>query len=202
MTASRLEHVSAVQVSSISIRRRGMGYKAHHIHNLCKLYFIGIGRVTKGLLLPLGVSQCDLVEPSPRLISSAPDYLGDQSAKCRYFCKGLQDFEPMEQSYDIIWIQWVIGYLTDDDLVEFLKRCAVSLRRGGVVVVKDNTCEQEAFIVDRDDGSSTRSFPYILAIAELAGFRVVYQRFQGDFPTNIFPVPIIALEPRAFGGFS
>ena len=81
MTASRLEHVSAVQVSSISIRRRGMGYKAHHIHNLCKLYFIGIGRVTKGLLLPLGVSQCDLVEPSPRLISSAPDYLGDQSAK-------------------------------------------------------------------------------------------------------------------------
>lgn len=160
---------------------------------------IGIGRVTKGLLLPLGVTHCDLVEPSPRLISSAPDYLGDNSAKCRYFCKGLQDFEPKEHTYDIIWIQWVIGYLTDDDLVDFLKRCAVALRRGGVVVIKDNTCEQEAFIVDRDDASSTRSFPYILAIAELAGLRVVYQRFQEDFPTNIFPVPIIALEPRLSG---
>jgi protein N-terminal methyltransferase len=108
----------------------------------------------------------------------------------------------MERAYDIIWIQWVIGYLTDDDLVDFLKRCALSLRRGGVVIVKDNTCEQEAFIVDRDDGSSTRSLPYILAIAELAGYRVVYLRFQEDFPSSIFPVPIIALEPRAFGDSS
>jgi len=137
------------------------------------------------------------VEPSPRLISSAPDYLGDQySSKCRYFCKGLQDFEPKEDSYDIIWIQWVIGYLTDDDLVDFLKRCSVGLRKGGVLALKDNTCEQEAFIIDRDDASSTRSLPYILAIAELAGFRVVYQEFQEDFPDNIFPVPIIALEPK------
>jgi hypothetical protein len=69
-----------------------------------------------------------------------------------------------------------------------------------VVVIKDNTCEQEAFIVDRDDASSTRSFPYILAVAELAGFRVVYQRFQENFPANIFPVPILALEPRVCGG--
>ena len=122
---------------------------------------LGIGRVSKGLLLPLGLTQCDLVEPSPRLISAATEYLGDDAAKCRYFCKGLQDFTPIEQSYDIIWMQWMIGYLTDDDLVAFLKRCAVGLRRGGVVVIKDNTCEQEAFIVDRDDASSTRSLPYI-----------------------------------------
>ena len=158
---------------------------------------IGIGRVSKGLLLPLGISQCDLVEPSPRLISSAPDYLGDKhSNNCRYFCMGLQDFQPKEQSYDIIWIQWVIGYLQDEDLVSFLKRCAGGLRKGGVIVIKDNTCEQEAFIVDRDDASATRSFPYVLAIAELAGLRVVYQRFQEDFPSSIFPVPIIALESK------
>mmetsp|Transcript_24342 Transcript_24342/g.50988 ORF Transcript_24342/g.50988 Transcript_24342/m.50988 type:complete len:304 (-) Transcript_24342:8-919(-) len=157
----------------------------------------GIGRVSKGLLLPLGITQCDLVEPSPRLISSAPDYLGDQySSQCRYFCTGLQEFTPKPDYYDIIWIQWVIGYLTDDDLVDFLKRCAKGLRKGGVVVIKDNTCESEAFVVARDDGSATRSFPYILAIAELAGFRVVYQRFQEDFPDSIFPVPIIALAPK------
>ena len=90
----------------------------------------------------------------------------------------------------------MIGYLTDDDLVSFLKRCVVGLREGGVVVIKDNTCESEAFIVDRDDASSTRSCPYILAIAELAGLRVVYQRIQEDFPQSIFPVPIIALEPK------
>ena len=168
--------------------------------SLCALtnYLIGlgIGRVSKGLLLPLGITQCDLVEPSPRLISSAPEYIGQQSSKCRYFCTGLQDFEPTEQFYDIIWIQWVIGYLTDDDLIHFLNRCAISLRHGGVVVIKDNTCEEEAFVVDRDDASCTRSYPYILAIAELAGLRVVHQRFQEDFPSGNFPVPIIAFEPK------
>lgn len=155
----------------------------------------GIGRVSKGLLLPLGISQCDLVEPSPRLISSAPDYLGECASKCRFFCTGLQDFQPKADSYDIIWMQWMIGYLTDDDLVEFLKRCVTALRKGGIVVVKDNTCEKEAFVVDRADASTTRSLPYIIAIAELAGLRVVYQRYQEGFPTDIFPVPMIALAP-------
>jgi len=158
----------------------------------------GIGRVTKGLLLPLGLSQCDLIEPSPRLLSSAPAYLGDTySSQCRFFCTGLQDFEPRPNTYDIIWIQWVIGYLTDDDLVEFLKRCALALKSGGgVVVIKDNTCEEEAFIVDRDDASVVRSLPYVLGLVELAGMRVVYQRYQEGFPESIFPVPIIALKPK------
>ena len=155
----------------------------------------GIGRVTKGLLLPLGISQCDLVEPSPRLISSAPDYLGVSASQCRFFCTGLQDFQPSADSYDIIWMQWMIIYLTDDDLVDFLKRCVVALRKGGVVVIKDNTCSQEAFVVDRDDSSATRSLPYIIAIAELAGLSVIHQQLQEGFPADIFPVPMIALAP-------
>eukprot|EP00984_Skeletonema_dohrnii_P033059 scaffold28506_cov78-Skeletonema_dohrnii-CCMP3373.AAC.1 len=153
----------------------------------------GIGRVSKGLLLPLGISQCDLIEPSPRLISSAPEYLGSSASKCRFFCTGLQDFQPKADSYDIIWMQWMIGYLTDDDLVQFLKRCVPALRKGGIVVVKDNTCSQEAFVVDRDDASTTRSLPYIIAIAELAGLHVVHQQLQEGFPADIFPVPMVAL---------
>lgn len=156
----------------------------------------GIGRVSKGLLLPLGISQCDLVEPSPRLISSAPDYLGDFASKCRFFCTGLQDFQPKANSYDLIWMQWMIGYLTDDDLVHFLQRCMTALRKGGIVVIKDNTCEKEAFVVDRDDASTTRSLPYIIAIAELAGLHVVHQQYQEGFPADIFPVPMIALAPK------
>ena len=157
----------------------------------------GIGRVSKGLLLPLGITQCDLVEPSPRLISAAPDYIGNEcSSKCRYFCTGLQEFEPAENAYNLIWIQWVIGYLTDDDLVAFLQRCAVGLRPGGLIIIKDNTCEEEAFIVDRDDASTCRSLPYVLEIAVIAGLRVVYQRVQEEFPEDIFPVPMIALEPK------
>jgi hypothetical protein len=36
---------------------------------------------------------------------------------------GLQNFTPSQEAYDVIWIQWVLGHLTDDDLVGFLKRC-------------------------------------------------------------------------------
>jgi len=36
---------------------------------------------------------------------------------------GLQKFTPEEKAYDVQWIQWVLGHLTDKDLVDFLKRC-------------------------------------------------------------------------------
>ena len=32
---------------------------------------------------------------------------------------GMQDFN-YETKYDVVWIQWVLCYLTDDDLTEFL----------------------------------------------------------------------------------
>mmetsp|Transcript_14729 Transcript_14729/g.21534 ORF Transcript_14729/g.21534 Transcript_14729/m.21534 type:complete len:305 (+) Transcript_14729:86-1000(+) len=156
----------------------------------------GIGRVTKGLLLPLGLGRCDLVESSSRLLSQAPSYIGDApSSQCRFLCVGLQDFEPKENTYDIIWIQWVIGYLTDADCVDLFRRCGSSLRQpGGVICIKDNTCTEEAFILDVDDASVTRSLPYLLNLTKQAGLKVVFQRMQEDFPEDIFPVPMIALD--------
>ncbi len=52
--------------------------------------------------------------------------------------QGLQDFIPEEQSFDLMWIQWVIGYLTDVDLVKFFRRCQIGLKSGGFIVIKDN----------------------------------------------------------------
>ena len=158
----------------------------------------GIGRVTKGLLLPvLGMTRCDLVETSGKLLSAAPSYLGeDVASRCRFLRSGLQDFDPPARSYDLVWVQWVIGYLRDADLVGFLRRCGAALREGGLVVIKDNVCEDAAFVADRDDASRTRSLPYIRAIADLAGLDVVCEEVQGDFPSEIFPVPMIALERR------
>jgi protein N-terminal methyltransferase len=172
----------------------------------------GIGRVTKGLLLDLGVTQCDLVESSARLLYEAPEYLGDDKAsKCRFYHCGLQDWEPREQFYSIIWIQWVLCYLTDDDTVAFLKRCSQGLIRadkdkedtdsnhrggGGVIVLKENTCgDNQTFVVDNEDASVCRSLPYWLKLVEKAGLRVIMQRIQSDFPEDLFPVPMLALEP-------
>lgn len=36
---------------------------------------------------------------------------------------GLQDFCPEPEKYDVIWAQWVLIYLNDDDLIKFFKNC-------------------------------------------------------------------------------
>ena len=43
---------------------------------------------------------------------------------------------PEAGRYDLIWIQWCIGCLTDDDLVLFMEQCKAGLAAGGVIVIK------------------------------------------------------------------
>lgn len=38
-----------------------------------------------------------------------------------------QEFTPDAGRYDIIWVQWCIGHLADDDFVSFFKRAKVIL---------------------------------------------------------------------------
>jgi protein N-terminal methyltransferase len=156
----------------------------------------GIGRVTKGLLLDF-CDRSDLVESSERLLHAAPEYIGNKSGSCRFFCSELQVWEPPPRKYTIIWIQWVGIYLTDIDLVKFLQRCGESLVDGGVIVLKENTCADETFVLDVDDASLTRSHPYWLDLICKAGLRVISQTWQEDFPDDIFPVPMLALQPAS-----
>jgi protein N-terminal methyltransferase len=156
----------------------------------------GIGRVTKGLLLDLGVTHVDIVESSSRLLCAAPDYIGEEAAaKCRFFCSGLQDWTPPARHYSIIWVQWVLCYLTDDDIVAFLKRCGEGLLEDskGVIILKENTCGEETFVVDNEDASVCRSLEYWLKLVKAAGLRVIHQTMQLDFPDEIYPVPMLAL---------
>jgi len=154
----------------------------------------GIGRVTKGLLLEFA-DRCDLVESSSRLLMSAPDHIGDsESNKCRFFCAELQDWQPGVNKYSVIWIQWALCYLTDFDIVQFLRRCSESLVDGGWIILKENTCEDEAFVVDVDDAIVTRSLEYWLDLVAKSGLQVKRLTWQVDFPDNIFPVPMIGLQ--------
>ena len=65
---------------------------------------------------------------------------------------------------------------------------------GGIMLIRDTMCTDMTFIANRGDASVTRSLPYILAIVKLAGLRLVYEKYQDDFPSTIFPVPMLALE--------
>ena len=155
----------------------------------------GIGRVTKNLLLPrCGV--VDLVEQSPRLIAAAPAYCGETNKdRLNLITIGLQDFSPAPGTYDLIWIQWVIGHLHDLDFISFFRRCAVGLKPGGVIVLKDNCVADYTFAVDKSDSSVARHADYIHLLFHLSGLKIVAENRQKDFPPELYPVLMFALAP-------
>ena len=73
-----------------------------------------------------------------------------------------------DTGFDVIWCQWCLGQLNDEDLVSFLIRCKESLRTSthgfdldGLIIVKENICSESTKGVarksfDKLDSSLTR----------------------------------------------
>uniref|UniRef100_A0A7N0T3P3 Alpha N-terminal protein methyltransferase 1 n=1 Tax=Kalanchoe fedtschenkoi TaxID=63787 RepID=A0A7N0T3P3_KALFE len=88
----------------------------------------GIGRITKNLLIK-HFNEIDLLEPVSHFLEAARETLAteidvatDQHSAANFFCVPLQEFTPEIGRYDVIWVQWCIGHLADDDFVSFFKR--------------------------------------------------------------------------------
>ena len=77
----------------------------------------------------------------------------------RYLYEPLQKWTPEAGHYDVIWCQWVLGHLTDDDLVAFFKRCAKGLAPGGLIFVKENNAAVSVCVCG--GGGGPRRFPPI-----------------------------------------
>lgn len=153
----------------------------------------GIGRVSRHLLLPR-FKHVDLVEQSPRLIASSAAYIGKDAKRTTCIVEGLQDFAPPPGTYDVIWIQWVIGHVHDLDVIKFFKRCALGLKPTGVIVLKDNIASRDyTFVVDNDDSSVSRSMSYIKLLITLSGLKIVLEETQRDFPEELTPVMMFAM---------
>lgn len=73
------------------------------------------------------------------------------------FNVGLEEWQPSQDTrYDLIWVQWCVGHLTDDQLVEFLERCQTVLNPEGFIVFKENLSTSGADLFDDLDSSVTR----------------------------------------------
>lgn len=153
----------------------------------------GIGRVSKNLLLP--IFDCvDLLEQNGDFLSQAPSYIGPKLAPKvgKYISCGMQN-AVLNNSYDLIWIQWVTGHLTDVHLVEFLKKCAKALAENGIVVIKDNVASADVEW-DATDSSVTRNYRQMGDIFERAGLSVVKEKIQKDFPAELYKIYMFALR--------
>ena len=152
----------------------------------------GVGRVTEHLL-QRHFDEVSVIEPVTHYLDAAREKLkpGGSAARadcaCSFVCEPLQEWTPGKGAFDVIWVQWCLGHLTDDDFVTFFGRCAAGLRKEGLIVVKENNCK-EGFIVDKDDSSLTRSHDYFLALFERAGLEVVKVSLQKGFPSELFAV--------------
>ncbi|KAM3825705.1 N-terminal Xaa-Pro-Lys N-methyltransferase 1 isoform 1-T2 [Vipera latastei] len=153
----------------------------------------GIGRITKRLLLPL-FKAVDMVDVTEDFLNKARTYLGTEGQRVRnYFCCGLQDFSPEPNTYDVIWIQWVIGHLTDEHLLSFLQRCRLGLCPNGIIVIKDNMA-QEGVIMDEVDSSLCRDLDVVCKIIRRAGLSLLAQEKQENFPDEIYHVYTLAMR--------
>lgn len=155
----------------------------------------GIGRVTK-YLLQRHFQTVDLVEQDAKFLAQSVQYLGPTSKVDQRFCSGLQTFTPQPAHYDLIWSQWVLGHLTDSDLVAFFRRCALGLKPNGVLVVKENTTSSETVEKDPQDGSVTRPDALMKSLFAQADLVLIKDLQQLKFPADLYPVKMYALQPK------
>ncbi|PSS19304.1 Alpha N-terminal protein like [Actinidia chinensis var. chinensis] len=160
----------------------------------------GIGRVTRNLLIRY-FNEVDLLEPVSHFLEAAreklaPEHLvvSDSHKASNFYCLPLQEFSPDSGKYDVIWVQWCIGHLTDDDFVSFFKRAKGGLKPGGLFVLKENIA-RAGFVLDKEDWSVTRSDSYFKELFQHCGLHIYKSKDQKGFPEELFPVKMYALTP-------
>ncbi|KAF9117502.1 hypothetical protein BGW39_002122 [Mortierella sp. 14UC] len=161
----------------------------------------GIGRVTKQVLMK-AFDHVDLVENSAIFVKQAQEeYLKaelESGKVCEVRCSGLQSVEfegtSWEGRFDVIWCQWVLGHLTEEDLITFFNRCKKGLKPSGMIFVKENNAKI-GIVIDEEDSSMTRSDVVWKDMFVKAGLKLLREEVQKGFPSGLFAVKMYALEP-------
>uniref|UniRef100_A0A1I8PMU0 Alpha N-terminal protein methyltransferase 1 n=1 Tax=Stomoxys calcitrans TaxID=35570 RepID=A0A1I8PMU0_STOCA len=196
-----LGYINAVDVEGSTKFLRELRIKDMH-----KKYALdcgaGIGRVTKNLLMPL-FEKVDLVEQDPTFAERAREYcttdmgstLGYPKRLGEIYNVGLQEFTPSSKKYDVVWSQWVLGHLTDEDLLQFFKRLKNCLTDDGLFVMKENVTSSNKTELDEADSSVTRPLKTYEKFLKQTGYRIVKMTKQPNLPKGLYPVYMIASQP-------
>ncbi|XP_030387245.1 alpha N-terminal protein methyltransferase 1 [Scaptodrosophila lebanonensis] len=193
-----LGFISAVDIQGSNIFLRELKLAGNKLALDCGA---GIGRVSRNLLIPR-FDKVDLVEQDTAFAAKAREYctIGcvHPNRLGEIYNVGLQEFQPpSDKKYDLIWSQWVLGHLTDEDLLAFFQRMRMSLASNAYLVMKENVTSTKNVMKDEEDSSVTRPLQLYERLLTQAGFRIVRKVKQQNFPKELFPVYMIACKPIA-----
>ena len=96
----------------------------------------GIGRVTEHVLSNF-FKEIDLFEKNKLFIEKCKIKFSDNDKIKNIYNSSLENFE-FKKKYDLIWIQWCLENLEDEDLIPFLKKCYENINDNGIIIVKEN----------------------------------------------------------------
>ncbi|KAI9762801.1 MAG: Alpha N-terminal protein methyltransferase 1 [Chaenotheca gracillima] len=158
----------------------------------------GIGRITKGCLSK-SFEVVDIVEPVAKFTEQirSDEILMKEGKVGEVYTEGLETWSPKNGLYDVMWNQWCLGQLTDEQLVAYLRKSVKALKRGGWIIVKENNCTGESDIFDGVDNSVTRTDDKFRELFQNAGLTLVRTELQTGFAKRLglFPVRFYALQP-------
>ncbi|KAG7092517.1 hypothetical protein E1B28_008868 [Marasmius oreades] len=137
-----------------------------------------------------------------------PSHLLSESAKYLNRVGSMTSEDPMndiDSGFDVIWCQWCLGHLKDDDLIAFFKRSKIALRQDNgypgrsLIVVKENLCSDSSgggprTTFDEEDSSFTRSDAAWKTAFSAAGLEVVREQVQKGLPEGLYPVKMYGLR--------
>jgi AdoMet dependent proline di-methyltransferase len=188
----------------------------------------GVGRITKHILLKR-YETVHLVEGDTGWSKRSRVYLGKKRAgRCTFTCRRLEDITADDcqrwtaattttegttggGGADLIWLQWTLQYLTDQDAVSLLTNLAAGLTTaagppqqqqhttittGGIMIVKENRpygqARSDRFQMDTPAGSGrydiTRTDTHHRWLLQQAGLTIILTE-QGD-ETNTYAVVV------------
>lgn len=156
----------------------------------------GIGRVTRDMLHK-HCDVVDLVEPVKPFVEQMHvelEPLKQEGKIGTIYDIGMQDWVPEEGKYWLIWCQWCVGHLPDDELVLFFERCKKGLQPNGTIVVKENNTVMGNDDFDPEDSSVTRSDEKFRELFQRAGLKLIATERQKGLPKELYPVRMYALK--------
>lgn len=160
----------------------------------------GIGRVSHYVLKPV-FQHVDMVEGCELFVQTSTTNFAKDSIRTRYNLE-LQDTEGLQRrldgtKYDVVFLQWVIGHLTDRDVLRFLKfaKDHLLVSSTGRIIMKENCIISEGFFLDKEDINLIRSLDMIKELCIRAGLTIISIDEQPTWPSNLYPIRFLVLEP-------